>query len=75
MNFMIPHRPSRNGAVETGGARASRAVFRALAEHIDHGITALFGFISSHGPSAGGAARNTRGRVCSPKRTGGRHEQ
>jgi hypothetical protein len=68
MNFTKPQGLSRNGAVEMGSARASRAVFRALAEHIGRGISKPLGSISPHGPSSEGAARNTRWRVCSPKR-------
>ena len=53
-----------------GSARASRAVFRALAEHdedpreVNRSVR-----VNALGPTGEGAGRNTRRRVCSPQGT------
>jgi len=53
--------------LEWGAHAPSRAVFRALAEHTGACTTQPFGVCLRLEATGEGAARNTRGRVCSPK--------
>src|SRR5215212_3911028 len=53
--------------LEWGAHAPSRAVFRALAEHTGARTTQPFGVCLRLEATGEGAARNTRGRVCSPK--------
>src|SRR5688500_17118448 len=58
---------NRKDSIERGAHAPSRAVFRALAEHMgDSPKTEDLSTGLSLTPTGEGAGRNTRGRVCSP---------